>query len=397
MDGNVKPRIGSLVLTEPTQITGGNPVSRPSRSVSSNYPTHSPNSDSTKPDSDPSSREKKTAEMSGFDDTPGESSSEDGESPFDSISIPVASRIKQVWAVGGGKGGVGKSMVASSLAIALSRLGNKVVAVDLDLGGANLHTTLGVDLPKQSLSDFFAHRVTQLEKCAVPTGIPNLDLISGAQDAVGVANIKPAQKVRLLQKMRELDADYLVVDLGAGTGFHTLDFFLFADIGVLTCLPEPTSIENVYRFIKSVYYRRLSNSRYLKDIRPLIEMAMDSKNPLNIKSPSDLFREVNRTNPEAGMLLKQEIEKFRPKLIVNQARTQTDIDIGFSIKTVCKKYFGIEMDYIGYLDYDSAVWQAVRRKRPLMLEFPNSRLVSSIERIVHFMIKRYGHHRNDIF
>jgi flagellar biosynthesis protein FlhG len=139
------------------------------------------------------------------------------------------------------------------------------------------------------------------------------------------------------------------------------------------------------------------HSRYLRDIRPMVEAAMDARGDLGVKTPSDLFREVNRSNPEAGMRLKQEIEKFRPKLIVNQCRTQADVDIGFSVKTVCKKYFGIEMDYVGYLDYDSAVWQAVRRKRPLMLEFPNSRLVSSIERVVQYLLKRYGHTRGDMF
>jgi len=82
--------------------------------------------------------------------------------------------------------------------------------------------------------------------------------------------------------------------------------------------------------------------------------------------------------------------------MVNQARTQTDVDIGFSVKTVCKKYFGIDMDYVGYLDYDSAVWQAVRRKRPLMQEFPNSKLVSSLERMVQYLVKRHGHQRNDL-
>lgn len=305
-------------------------------------------------------------------------------------------RVKQAWAIGGGKGGVGKSLVASSLAISLARSGKKVIAVDLDLGGANLHTTLGVNLPRQTLSDFFNHKLP-LDQCVVPSGIPQLDIISGAQDSVGVANISQAKKTELLQKVRELDADYLIFDLGAGTSYNTLDFFLASDIGLLTLLPEPTSIENAYRFVKSAYYRKLWHSPFLKEIRPLIEMAMDVKNPLNIKCPSDLFREVNKVSPESGMALKQEIQKFQPKLVVNQARTQTDIDIGFSVKTVCKKYFGIDMDYVGYLDYDSAVWQAVRRKRPLMLEFPNSRLVSSIDRISSYLLKRYGQQRNEIY
>src|SRR5689334_12099554 len=110
---------------------------------------------------------------------------------FDPSTISNQGRIKQIWAIGGGKGGVGKSLVASSLAIALSRLGNKVVAIDLDLGGANLHTTLGADLPKQTLSDFFSRRVSSIESCIVPTGIPQLNLISGAQDSIGVTNIVP--------------------------------------------------------------------------------------------------------------------------------------------------------------------------------------------------------------
>ena len=120
---------------------------------------------------------------------------------------------------------------------------------------------------------------------------------------------------------------------------------------------------------------------------------MDPKNEMNIRSPSELFREVSRSHPELALRLKKEIESFQPKLIMNQARTQTDIDIGSSVKTVSKKYFGIELDYLGFLEYDSSVWQAVRRKRPLMLEFPNSKLVSALEKIAENLINRYGEKR----
>ena len=317
--------------------------------------------------------------------------------PFDKLAVPVTSRVKQIWSIGGGKGGVGKSLVSSSLAIALSRLGNKVIAVDLDLGGANLHTSLGVGLPKKTLSDFILKRVENLQDCVTPSGITNLDIISGARDTVGIANLHFEQKVRLLEKFRELDADYLIFDLGAGTSVNNLDFFLFGDLGLILLLPEPTSIENAYRFIKSCYYRRLLMSSRLSSVYELIDKAMDPKNKEGIVTPSDLYREINRSNPEAGMHLKEELEKFQFKLVLNQARTQTDVDIGFSVKSVCKKYFGINMDYVGYLDYDSAVWQAVRRKRPLMLEFPNSQLVSSVERIANYLVKRYGHFRNDFY
>jgi flagellar biosynthesis protein FlhG len=315
---------------------------------------------------------------------------------FDALPSPQTSRVKQVWAIGGGKGGVGKSLIASSLAIALSRTGEKVTAIDLDLGGSNLHTSLGVELPRLTLSDFLNGGTASLQDLAVPSGIPQLDIVSGAQDSMGVTQIDASAKRRLLEAVPHINSDYVVFDLGAGTSFSTLDFYLYADLGVIVLLPEPTSIENAYRFIKSSYYRHLWHAPSLRDIRPLVELAMDSRNTRGIRSPSDLFREVNAQSPELGLKLKVEIENFRPKLIVNQARTQADIDIGFSVKAVCRKYFGIDMDYVGYLDYDSAVWQAVRRKRPLFLEFPNSRLVSSMERVVQYMIKNCSTQRNGL-
>lgn len=103
--------------------------------------------------------------------------------------------------------------------------------------------------------------------------------------------------------------------------------------------------------------------------------------------PTDMIKKVMETNPAIGEKLLEEIKKFHPKLIINQVRTQSDIDIGFSMKTVCKRYFGIDLDYIGYLDYDSTVWQSVKKRRPLLMEFPNSRLVSNFDRIVHRLLE----------
>ena len=193
---------------------------------------------------------------------------DEDESLYAKPNVPAA-RTKQIWAIGGGKGGVGKSLIASSLAISLSRLGHKVVAVDLDLGGANLHTTLGIDLPKQTLGDFLSRRINDIADCVIPTGIPHLDLISGAQDAMNITSLKPSQKAALLKSIRQLDADYIIFDLGAGTGINTLDFFLFSDFGFIVTLPEPTSIENSYRFIKSAYFRHLNYSTSLIEAPPL--------------------------------------------------------------------------------------------------------------------------------
>src|SRR5690606_36451585 len=69
-----------------------------------------------------------------------------------------------------------------------------------------------------------------------------------------------------------------------------------------------------------------------------------------------------------------------------QVRTQADVDIGFSMKIICRKYFGINLDYVGYLEYDATVWQSVKKRRPLLMEFPNSALVANFDRIVHRLL-----------
>lgn len=295
-------------------------------------------------------------------------------------------RKTRLWAIGGGKGGVGKSLVTANVSICLALIGYKVVVIDLDLGGANLHTCLGVPIPEKTLSDYLTKKVSKLNELTTPTPIKNLSIISGAQDDVGIANLKHMQKTKILSKLDELDADFVLMDLGAGTTFNTLDFFISADQGILVALPEPTSIENTYRFIKSIYHRKLKMAEDLLEISPLIDQAMNVKMSQN-STPAEVMSRVSEINPEMGQKLNHEILKLKPKLIINQVRTQSDIDIGFSMKIICRKYFGIELDYAGYLDYDATVWQSVKKRKPLLMEFPNSELVDNFDRIVHRLLE----------
>jgi len=75
------------------------------------------------------------------------------------------------------------------------------------------------------------------------------------------------------------------------------------------------------------------------------------------------------------------VESFRPNLILNQVRTKKDIEIGFSVRSACKKYFGIQLHYLGYIVYDQEVAHSIRRRRPLMLENPRSRAAQCVSEI----------------
>lgn len=303
------------------------------------------------------------------------------------IHFKKTSPNKHIWAIGGGKGGVGKSLISSSIGICLARMGHTVTIVDLDLGGANLHTCLGAPAPANSISDFLKGRIPNFSSLISPTEVRNLGFISGANDTLDIANLDGQLKDSLHKAIESLPSDYIILDLGAGTTKNTLDFFLMADQSIISVLPEPTSIENAYRFIKAAFYRQLKALEDHLGMRRILDEAMDHKNHLGIRTPFDLINYVAKMDPIAGRTFKQELARMRLNLIVNQVRTNSDIDIGQAVKSVCQKYFGISTEYIGYLDYDNAVWQALRKKRPVIIEYPYSHLVSQFQSITKALVE----------
>lgn len=298
-------------------------------------------------------------------------------------------RPRRIIAVGGGKGGIGKSMVSTNLGIALARHGHRVLLVDADLGGANLHTVLGVSPPKFSLSDFVSRRVERIEDVIVPGGIENVSLIAGAQDVLDAANPKYQQKLKLLRNLQTVDVDYLVLDLGAGTSFNVLDFFLIADHGVLVILPEPTSVENAYRFVKAAFFRRLQYLEEQLGIVELVEEALSSKEGA-LRTPFEFVAKVKAQHPELGERLERELRAFRVKLVVNQARTAGDVEVGPQVVASWKKFFGLEMDYLGVIRYDDEAWKAVRKRRPVLVERPDSEVAQGLSRIAERLLSFDG-------
>jgi len=278
---------------------------------------------------------------------------------------------RQVWSVGGGKGGIGKSLITAALGYHLARAGRKVVLVDADLGGANLHTCLGLSGPTLTLGDFICRRAERIEDVLVETGVPGLRLISGSADFLGAANIKYAQKVRVLNRIRALDVDIVLMDLGAGTSFNIIDFFLVSDVGILTVVPEPTSIENGYRFIKSALYRRLRAAAAHGAVRAIVDSALDPRNPLGIRNPIDLLAVVEREHPASVPVLKEQMATFHPRFVVNQARDASDVSIGHQLVTACARHLGVKATYAGYVPFDDTVWRCVRQRRLFASAMPD--------------------------
>jgi flagellar biosynthesis protein FlhG len=290
--------------------------------------------------------------------------------------------------VGGGKGGIGKSILAANLAATAARTGRRIIVIDADLGGANLHTCLGVRAGRRvNLSDYIEDRIEDLEKAALDTPVPGLRLIAGALDHTGMADTNQEQRIQLGQQVRRLQADLIIFDLAAGMDRATLDFFLEADESMLVTTPEPTAIENAYSFLRASFYRRLAMGLRSSPVREVVRLAMDQRNERGIRTPSDLLGEIDRISPEEGERFRQLLESFQPRLVVNQVRSREEVKIGFSIRSVCRKYFGLDVDYLGYVNFDDRVWQSVKERQPLVVAYPQCDAAVYIRQIAKKMLR----------
>lgn len=291
------------------------------------------------------------------------------------------SRGARIISVGGGKGGVGKSFMVANLAACLARAGHRVIAVDADLEGANLHTCLGAPTPIASLADFVAQREDDLEKLIVDTPLAGVQMIAGTHANLSEAQPTHLRRVRLMRSLRRLQADFVLLDLGAGVHSAVLDYFLVADDGLVVLSPEPTSLENAYSFLRAAFYRRMRLAMVGHGVRKLVTTAMDQRNERGLRTPLDLLREIESIDTADGARFVQTMREFRPRVIINSVRTAEDIKLGFAVCSVCRKYFGIEAEYLGYVNQDDDVRLSIANKTPLVEFRPKSDASIYLERI----------------
>jgi len=294
-----------------------------------------------------------------------------------------------ILAIGGGKGGTGKSLITASLGICLADRGNGVLLIDADLGTANLHTFLGLEPPKIGLSDFVTKRESTISGVITKTGINNLKLISGAKDMIGIANISYGQKMKVLNNIKKLNYRYILLDLGPGTSFNILDFFLISHCGILITSPEPTSIENTYRFTKGLLFRYLRKIISKKVVRSLIDNGIRQRNGHKFESVFDLMEAIEKIEPRLGDTISSYLSTLDIKLIVNQVRTNKDRAIGQKMAIATKKYFGIPIDFLGNVSHDNKVSKGLLQKKPLMAYLPHSKAFKELTEITQKISPRY--------
>jgi flagellar biosynthesis protein FlhG len=261
-----------------------------------------------------------------------------------------------IWAIGGGKGGAGKSITTILLGSILAKRGKKVLLVDADLGGSNLHAFLGIRYPAYTIVDFIQRRVDNMEHIIVDTSINNLMLVCGADDIPGLANPKHNQKLRILHSLKKIDADYILLDLGAGTSYTALDFFLYAPNKIVVLSPLITSLQNAYGFIKCSLYRYLSGIfSKAPQCLELVQRGMISdktKNTENMESIDELKSAVRSVGEEQYKKMCDSLNAFTVNFIVNNVRNSKEANISEILKSVTDNYLGMDLEYLGHINFD---------------------------------------------
>jgi flagellar biosynthesis protein FlhG len=288
--------------------------------------------------------------------------------------------MAKIYPIGGGKGGVGKSFITASLGALIAKWGKKVVIIDLDLGASNLHTLLGMQSPSIGLNSFLDKTIQDLESTAVSTSIPNLFLISSFHCYMEIANLFYAHKVKIIEAIKRLPFDYVFLDLGPGTNFNMLDFFLTSKEGILICTPEPTSIENSFRFIKTIYYRKLKQM-IKKHIFNSLQKDISKDNVKPGMKPSDIIEFVLKHDPEKERLLRSKLSKFKFKFIFNQFRNNLDATLGSQFETICNRHFYSLFEFLGYVNFDGRIQDAIFSKTLYVHRYPHTQSAVDLKNI----------------
>jgi flagellar biosynthesis protein FlhG len=290
-------------------------------------------------------------------------------------------RGPRVWAIGGGKGGVGKSVIAVNLGVALAKRRRRVVVVDADLGGANLHTLLGVADPELTLSDYLSRRVLRLDDIVLPTSVPGLGLVSGARALFEAANPRHGQKRKILRHSRELDTDHVILDLGAGTSFNVLDFFLVSNRGILVVVPEPTSVENAYHFIKAAFFRTLKQTEPRDKVTAALDRVAANGGAKGARTARGLVAEVMAIDPDAGAAVLASAATFGASIVVNRTVSASHERLPAEMSMACREVYGVGIEALGSLPMDPLVPRSVLDREPVASVHPDCPFSLAIRRL----------------
>lgn len=280
----------------------------------------------------------------------------------------MARSAPRIVSVGGGKGGVGKSVIAANIAVAMAQVGAKVIVVDADLGAANQHTLFGIDRPGVTLQGLFTHEIDHLHQAQVASGVKGLTVIPGSGAVVGAANVNHGQKQRLMNEIRKLEADVVVVDVGAGVSYNVLDLFEVADVRLVVSTPQLTAIQNAYSFLKGAVHRVLRDTAKEFGAVELFDAEISGKDTDRVATWVGHTRQVF---PALADAFSAQLDAFGVRLIGNQIFAPNEARVLKSVSRMAEDFLSLRAPVLGSFKASRALHDSVSRRRPYLLDAQN--------------------------
>jgi flagellar biosynthesis protein FlhG len=241
---------------------------------------------------------------------------------------PALGRARRI-AIASGKGGVGKTWFAITLAQALAEAGGNVLLFDGDLGLANVDIQLGLT-PEHDLASVLAGRIA-LENAISPVPQAGFDVLPGRSGSGSLAALPQAQVETLLGTLGCVPYDFLLLDLGAGLDAHTRRMAAWADTLLTIATDEPTSLTDAYAVLK---------------------------------------------------LFAAERSKGDARLVVNQAASvAAGRRTHETLARACKTFLGRTLPLAGIVRRDEHVREAIRRQTPLLTRHPTCSAAAEVRAI----------------
>lgn len=236
----------------------------------------------------------------------------------------------RVISVTSGKGGVGKTNIVGSLAMALSRLGQKVTVLDADLGLANIDIIFGIH-PVYNIGHVIDGEKTLSE--IIIDGPAGIRIIPAGSGFINLTHLTEGQKLSLLTEFETLGdgLDILLIDTSAGISQNVIYFNLAADDCIIVATAEPTSITDAYAMMKVMAVDH--GTKYFK---LLVNMVKDAREAKSVYAN-----------------LSQATDRFLPDVAI---------------------------EYIGYIPSDELVKKAIKKRKPVLELFPGAEFTKMIEK-----------------
>jgi flagellar biosynthesis protein FlhG len=287
--------------------------------------------------------------------------------------VITQNREAKIIPIAGGKGGVGKTELCANLGVRLGQLGYRTIVIDLDLGGSNLHSTLGIKNKNSGLGNFLSDRALGFNDIIYGTPYPNLDFVPGDVLVANTPNVTFAQKRSIIRNIERIDADYILLDLGSGANNNVVDFFLASNSGIIVSSPHVGAILNAYSFLKNTTFRFLmrafsGDSAVEKYIRQTIKERRPG-NPVNVQTVIDGMREIDPTQADRAVRI---LGYLQPLLVINLVRTPEDLNIATSLRDLVGKNLSYSLEALGFVMADEELARSHRAHNPHVLEAPES-------------------------